>query len=64
MPEMLITLKCKEETTFKRCLDVDKVKEDFDNINKKILEEWEKELATAIQTATDDAAEKLKEASE
>jgi hypothetical protein len=64
MPEMLITLKCKEETTFKRCLDADKVKEDFDNINKKILEEWEKELATAIQTATDDAAEKLKEASE
>ena len=64
MPEMLITLKCKEETTFKRCLDDDKVKEEFENINKKIVEEWEKELAAHIQTATDDAAEKLKEASE
>lgn len=62
MPEMLITLKCKEETTFERCLDDEKVKEDFENINKKIVEEWEKELASAIQAATDDAAEKLKEA--
>ena len=41
-----------------------KISEEFENINKKIVEEWEKELAAHIQTATDDAAEKLKEASE
>jgi len=64
MPEMLIVLKCKVETTFERCLDDEKVKEDFENINKKILAEWEKELATAIETATTDAADKLKEAQE
>jgi len=52
MPEMLITLKCKEQTTFDRCLDADKVKADFDAINKRIVEEWEKELAAHVAAAT------------
>lgn len=62
LPEMLITLKCKKETTMKRCLDADKIKGEFDERNKKIEEEWEKELAAAVQAATDEANEKLKDA--
>jgi hypothetical protein len=36
MPEMVITFKCKPETTFKRCLDEKAVKEAWENINKGI----------------------------
>ena len=57
MPEMLITFKCKEETTFSRCMSEDKIKEEFDKINKKIEDDLAKQTA-------DDRAAKLAEVEE
>jgi hypothetical protein len=47
MPEIFVILRCKPETTFKRCMDEAVTKGKFDEIEKKIKKEIEDETIAA-----------------
>jgi hypothetical protein len=42
-PEIVVVLRCKEETTFKRCIDETKIKAKYDQIVKERKEAKEKQ---------------------
>ena len=64
MPEMYIVLRCKEETTFKRCMDEEVTKKKFDEIEKKIkkeiADETEKERKVKLDEVQASKDEELK----
>lgn len=47
MPEMFVVLRCKEDTTFKRCMDEKATEKKFDDKNTAIKKEIEAETVTA-----------------
>ncbi len=60
MPEIVIVLKCKEESTFARTIFKDKIKADFDKIMLKRKEDIEKKRADARNNEKNSKLEELK----
>lgn len=60
-PEVVVVLRCKEETTFKRCIDEKKIKEKYDQIVKERKEAKDKQRAEDKKTKQAELVEENKQ---